>query len=96
MSSDPDEVKLSPPEYFDGTKSKLVTFECELALYFAGKPKTFGDDTLESDQNRILFAPSYMRGGSAEEWANEFIDRAMALGSWVTWGEFRSQLEGSF
>ena len=60
MSSDQDEVKLSPPEYFDGTKSKLVTFEWQLALYFAGKPKTFGGNALKSDQNRILFALSYV------------------------------------
>src|SRR6266536_861515 len=93
MSSDPDEVKLSPPEYFDGIKSNLVTFEHQLALYFAGKPKTFGDDALESHQNHILFALSYMRGGRAEEWANEFIDRATASGSWGTWENFIPNLK---
>jgi len=96
MSSDSEEIKLSPPEYFDGTKSKLITFERQLALYFAGKPKLYGDDIMESNLNRILFALSYMRGGRAEEWANEFIDRAVTSGNWGTWEEFHAQLQGSF
>ncbi len=37
-----------------------------------------------------------MRGGRAEEWANEFIDGAIAAGDWGTWEDFRSHLEGSF
>ena len=37
-----------------------------------------------------------MRGGRAKEWANEFIDGAIATGDWGTWEDFRSRLEGSF
>jgi len=96
MPSDPDEIKVSPPEYFDGTRTKLITFERQLAVYFAGHLKKFGDNVQEKDQNKILFALSYMRGGRAEEWANAFIDRATTSGSWGTWEQFRSQLQGTF
>jgi hypothetical protein len=96
MPSDPDEIKISPPEYFDGSKGKLITFERQLAIYFAGHPSKFADNVPERDQNKVLFALSYMRGGRAEEWANAFIDTAAASGSWGTWVQFRSQLEGTF
>ena len=96
MPSDPDEIKLSPPEYFNGTRAKLITFECQLAIYFAGHPKKFADNVPEKEQNKILFALSYMRGGRAEEWANGFIDKAVRTGNWGTWEQFHSQLEGTF
>ena len=96
MGTDPDEIKLSPPKYFEGNKAKLLTFERQLAIYFAGHPKKFGDDVCNTDQNKILFALSYMRGGRAEQWANAFIDEAITTNSWGTWDQFRSRLERSF
>jgi len=96
MPSDPDEIKISPPEYFDGSRTKLITFERQLAIYFAGHPKKFADNVPEKDQNKIIFALSYMRGGRAEEWANAFIDKAATSGNWGTWEQYRSQLEGTF
>jgi hypothetical protein len=40
----------------------------------------------------ILFALSYMVGGSVELWANTYVDEALETGDWGLWGDFLDRL----
>jgi hypothetical protein len=61
-------IKVAPPDSFDGTQSKTDSFLSQLGLYFSGRKKEFQDD-----QDKIIFALSYMKGGTAGPWAAEVV-----------------------
>ena len=61
-------IKVALPDSFDGTQSKIDSFLSQLGLYFSGKKKEFQDD-----QDKIIFALSYMKGGTAGPWAAEVV-----------------------
>jgi hypothetical protein len=55
-------IKVAPPDDFDGSFSKAETFLSQLVLYFHGKRVTENDD-------KVILALSYMKGGTAGPWA---------------------------
>jgi hypothetical protein len=44
----------------------------------------------------ILFALSYMVGGSAELWANTYVNEVLETGDWGLWGDFLDRLAHDF
>lgn len=60
---------VAAPEAFDGQRGKAMSFLRQVQLYLRGRACEF-----VSDEDRVHFALSYMRGGSAGEWANHIMD----------------------
>ncbi|KAF4612637.1 hypothetical protein D9613_011793 [Agrocybe pediades] len=58
------QIKVSPPEPFDGSMEKAETFLSQLKLYFYGKGIT-------DNFQKVICALSYMKGGTAGKWAHE-------------------------
>ncbi|KZS92602.1 hypothetical protein SISNIDRAFT_387771, partial [Sistotremastrum niveocremeum HHB9708] len=56
-------LKVATPEVFDGTTSKAQAFLAQLTLYFLAKHQE-----LQNDAHKIIFALSYMKGGTAGPW----------------------------
>ena len=59
-------IKVAPPDIFDGATSKANTFLSQLALYFHGK-------RVHDNSDRIIFALSYVKGGTAGQWAKQKV-----------------------
>jgi TolA-binding protein len=55
-------IKVATLDNFDGSSSKADTFLTQLALYFHGKRVSSNDD-------KVILALSYMKGGTAGPWA---------------------------
>jgi hypothetical protein len=91
-------IATAPPDPFTGDRNKFRTFSRQLALNFAAHLDLYGADAPHGEVNRILFTLSFMKGGLAEEWANQFVDTHLnintpTLGSWTA---FTAALEKSF
>lgn len=84
--SSPRGLKVAPPDTFDGTLSTTETFLSQLALYFEGKKHE-----LQADSDKITFALSYMKGGTAGPWAKrkvkEFVTSPSAIQTWEEFAE---------
>ncbi|KAJ7578916.1 hypothetical protein C8J56DRAFT_1110978 [Mycena floridula] len=88
-------LKVSTPDPFDGTKSKCKTFVTQLGLYFNGsKP--------DNHREMINFALSYMKSGTAAEWARQKAEALETLDpedppDWAaSWDAFIEALKTSF
>jgi hypothetical protein len=88
-------LRIADLDPFDGTKTKYTTFCRQVQVCLVARPDLF-KGTRESDQNAILFAISHMRGGMAEEWANEFLEKAAEDGTFGTWKDFTDRMDATF
>lgn len=90
--SSPRGLKVAPPDPFDGTLSNTETFLSQLVLYFAGK-----EHEMPADLDKITFALSYMKGGTAGPWAKKKV-KEFAASSRVeqTWDQFRDEFLSVF
>lgn len=66
-------AKVSPPDNFDGTAAKTTTFIRSLEVYLHVKANEFS-----SDEERVLWALSFMKTGIAGPWADIYADKIMA------------------
>jgi hypothetical protein len=85
--------KAADPEVFSGDRKKADTFLRAVALNIAIQPNSFPDD-----RTRILYALSWMQGGSAGDWAANHT-RSMLENNqqpFATWAEFRTRFEAAF
>ena len=63
--------KLRPPTPFSGKHEDLHKFLQEVKIYLWGNRLLYPEDN-----DKILFAISYMGGGDANSWAEEFFEAA--------------------
>jgi hypothetical protein len=85
-------IKVAPPDVFDGSQSKADTFLSQLSLYFMGRRKEF-----EQDDDKIIFALSYMKGGTAGPWAAEVLRQCQASGpTYQNWEAFLKDFQAAF
>lgn len=77
---------LSKPSAFDGKDYETWMFTVDIYI-------RRNSVNLETDQNKILFALSFMTSGMPAQWARNFILTATALGTWDT---FKVKLSSSF
>jgi uncharacterized coiled-coil protein SlyX len=85
--------KAADPEVFSGDRKKADSFLRAVSLNIAIQPRAFPDD-----QTRILYALSWMQGGSAGEWAANHT-RTMLEGHhnpFTSWDDFRHRFEAAF
>lgn len=80
------------PQPFDGTSGKLEEFLSDLRLCFLADGVRF-----DTSHKRIIFALSYMKGGSAHAWAVNQSKSLQENGElWATWTDFEEALRGRF
>jgi hypothetical protein len=87
-------LKVAVPDVFDGTLSRSGTFLSQLSLYFQARRFDFQDD-----QDKITFALSYMRGGTAGPWADQVIrqqDSSNVAQVFPDWNGFKEEFEKAF
>ena len=60
-------LKINTPELFDGNRGKLRAFFSQGELFFG-----FNVDRFPTDEHKVLFASTYLRG-PAFEWFNSFL-----------------------
>jgi len=86
----PSGIKVATPDIFDGTTSKADTFLSQLALYFHGR-------RMHENSDRIIFALSYMKGGTTSKWAKQKVIEYGRTGSiTTTWDEFVEEFQKAF
>jgi len=83
------QIRIAAPDPFDGSKASLTPFLRTLALSFVA----YG---LRTDEQKIVFTLSYMKGGLAGPWADAYTDRALHSDDWGTWEEFMTSLHSTF
>jgi hypothetical protein len=85
--------KMASPDTFDGNRAKTSTFIRQIELYMLGRSNEFG-----TDQDRIAFALSYMKGGTAGEWADRLVTEQAAKAEplYPTWANFLEDLKSTF
>ena len=89
-SSSTNTTKVSPPDVFDGSLHKTDTFITQLTLCFHGKK-------LHDNSDRIIFALSYMKGGTAGPWSKLNVKEYTKKGVvGDTWDEFLAELHQVF
>ncbi|KIM37139.1 hypothetical protein M413DRAFT_36678, partial [Hebeloma cylindrosporum] len=80
------------PQIYDGSPKKLEEFLSDLRLCFLADPKHFN-----TPLSKILFAFSFMKGGSAHPWAvNENRDESAISQKYPTWQSFEAALRARF
>ena len=91
-------LAMAPPDVFTGDRKRFHTFGRQLALNFTARPDLYGPENPHHDANRILYTLSYMRGGLAEQWANQYIDQHLVPGnpSLGTWTSFCAAMGKAF
>jgi len=91
-SHQPTSLKVAPPEQYDGSPGKAENFLSQLALYFHGK-------RVENDQDRVITALSYMKGGTAGSWAKlkvKEFSRIQEPEENITWEGFVAEFQEAF
>lgn len=81
-------LKVAPPDDFDGSSSKAETFLSQLSLYFHGK-------RISEDDDRVILALSYMKGGTAGPWAKIKVKEFSREGV-CDWNTFVAEFQETF
>src|ERR1700677_2564702 len=64
--------KANVPNVYTGDRDKAKPFICQLWLYFEARGPEF-----PSAKKKVIFAFSYMKGGTAGPWADNVIDQIL-------------------
>ena len=85
--------KAADPEVFSGDRKKADIFLCAVALNITIQPNSFPDDC-----TCILYALSWMQGGSAGDWAANHTHSMLENNQqpFATWAEFCTHFEAAF
>ena len=81
-------LKVATPDPFTGNLAKSEEFLTSLTLYFHGKGGNL------TDEQKITLALSYMKGGTAGQWAKRKVKLLSREGQ--TWDQFLSDFNASF
>jgi hypothetical protein len=84
--------KVAVPDVFDGNRTKADSFLRQLRLYFTAR-----SDEFSTDQDCIVFALSYMKGGTAGTWADRMVASAGDdKPTFSTWTNFEERFKHTF
>ena len=82
-------LKVATPDTFTGNLAKSEEFINSLILYFLGK------GGMMTDEQKITFALSYMKGGTAGQWSRRKIKQLVKNGM-QTWDQFLADFKLAF
>jgi len=85
------EVKMNMPTPFTGDRKKLEEFLIETDMYL-----TMNEDTYNNNNRQIIFALSFIKGGTAGSWKQSFWTQARENNNLGTWDKFKRALRESF
>src|ERR1700676_2656660 len=91
MTANAREIKICTPSPFNGEPEKLNKFLQEIGLYTRINSAIFN-----SDENKIIFTLSFMKGGTTAGWSESFIQTADTLGTFGNWADFERALKTAF
>jgi hypothetical protein len=93
MAATPREIKLCSPTPFSGDPEKTLKFLQELELYI-----TMNLQIYDTDERKIIFALSFMKGGTAAGWSESFVNDAIASTptAFGTWTAFKVLVKNAF
>jgi len=89
----PKELRINTPMPFEGDRSKLRTFLQDCEIYLLINHKIY-----DQDDKKITFILSYLTGGDASMWKNQWIQskRAGATLNLGTYAAFYTDLTDAF
>lgn len=87
MSND---IKVNPPKEFDGNREDTLEFLTDCENYI----NTLGDKKFDTDQKKVAWTLSYLKGGSAGPWKISFIEANPS--SYGTWKDFKELFKKVF
>ena len=80
---------MAKPTEFDGTRSKCRSFLTQCQFYFYGVKDA-------TDQDKVILALSYMKGGNAGKWAEQKALEWAQLEALPSWNQFSQIVEDRF
>jgi hypothetical protein len=87
-AQNPKEIKLRAPTDFHGERTKTGKFLSQVSLYLRANP-----DVYDTDDKKIIFALSFMNGGTAAGWAEA---KGVQATPWGTWEDFKTEIRNAF
>ena len=82
-------MKVATPDPFNGNLAKSEEFLNSLLLYFMGKPGM-------TDEQKITFALSYMKGGTAGQWSKRMLKQYAKDERAPSWESFHAEFMHTF
>jgi hypothetical protein len=82
---------VAVPNTFSGRKEDYRKFQQQIGLFLMANQLDF-----LTRESMVLFALLYMKEGTAELWANSFVDWALEEEDWGTWEAFLDALSKDF
>jgi Retrotransposon gag protein len=89
----PREIKLCSPTPFSGDPDKTTKFLQEIELYL-----TMNVAIYDTDEKKIVFSFSFMKGGTAAGWNQTFVNDALNATpqTFGTWAAFKNKVLAAF
>ncbi|EPQ57733.1 hypothetical protein GLOTRDRAFT_23022, partial [Gloeophyllum trabeum ATCC 11539] len=87
---------IAKPEYFDGNKTKFKAWWRQVLTYLRNNKKDF---IMITDDEKIDYVISYLRGPKAEVWSQNYYDQYFKddTESWEkTWATFETEITDAF
>jgi hypothetical protein len=91
MTTPTREVKIRVPADFIGETTKTKKFIQECELYIRVNSHIYDDD-----EKKVVFALSFMIGGTATAWKEAFTAKAITDNNFGTWAKFKTDLTAVF
>ena len=73
---------------FTGDPEKTRMFLQDVELYIRINSALY-----DTDEKKIIFALSFMKGGTAVGWSKSYINAALAASNFGTWDNFKKEVE---
>jgi hypothetical protein len=91
MTTPTREVKIRVPADFIGETTKMKKFIEECELYIRVNPHIY-----DTDEKKVVFALSFMIGGTATAWKEAFTAKAITDNDFKSWAQFKTDLTTVF
>ena len=85
------EIKIASPSPFTGDPEKTRKFLQDVELYIRINSALY-----DTDEKKIIFALSFMKGGTAVGWSESYINAALTASNFGTWEDFKKEIEKAF
>jgi Retrotransposon gag protein len=93
MAATPREIKLCSPTPFSGDPDKMTKFLQEIELYLMMNVAIY-----DTDEKKIVFSLSFMKGGTAAGWNETFVNNTLNTNpqTFGTWAAFKNMVLATF
>ena len=85
------EIKIASPTPFTGDPKKTKKFLQDVELYIHINSALY-----DTDKKKIIFALSFIKGGTTVGWSESYINAALTTSNFGTWDDFKKEIEKAF